>query len=185
MPFLRGRDFTAADRDPAAPVVLVNETFARRVFGNQDPLGRHVRIGGGDPPDPFWRQRLQSRALGLFAALALLLALVGLYGVVAYTEAQRRREIGLRVALGATRRQLVATIVAEGVRLAAAGIAVGLAAALVLTRVLASLLYEVRPTDPLTFVGVPLALAAVALLASWVPALGAAGVEPQRALQSS
>jgi len=131
-----------------------------------------------------WRQRLQGQTLGLFAALALLLSVVGLYGVVAYSVAQRRREIGVRVALGATRRQVVGAIVGQGARLALRGIAIGLLVALFATRLLADLLYEVRPHDLATFVGIPLLLAAVALVASWLPAMAAAKVAPQAALRA-
>jgi len=131
-----------------------------------------------------WRQRLQGQTLGLFAALALLLSVVGLYGVVAYSVAQRRREIGVRVALGATRRQVVGVIVGQGARLVLRGIAIGLVVALFATRLLADLLYEVRPHDLATFVAIPLLLAVVALVASWLPAMAAARVAPQAALRA-
>ena len=131
-----------------------------------------------------WRQRLQGQTLGLFAALALLLSVVGLYGVVAYSVAQRRREIGVRVALGATRRQVVGVIVGQGARLVLRGIAIGLVVSLFATRLLADLLYEVRPHDLATFVAIPLLLAVVALVASWLPAMAAARVAPQAALRA-
>src|SRR4029079_16885484 len=131
-----------------------------------------------------WRQRLQGQTLGLFAALALLLSVVGLYGVVAYTVAQRRREIGVRVALGATPRQVVGAIVGQGARLALRGIVLGLLVALPAARLLGDLLYEVRPYDPAPFVVIPAWLAAVALIASWLPAMAAARVAPQAALRA-
>jgi len=125
-----------------------------------------------------WRQRLQGQVVGLFAALALVLAAVGIYGVISYAVAQRTREIGVRMALGASGRQVVRLVVREGMLLVVAGIGIGLLGAFALTRVLARLLYEVRVTDPMTFAGVPLILGAIAALACWVPARRAARVDP-------
>jgi len=132
----------------------------------------------------FWRQRLQGQTLAAFAVLALLLAAVGLYGVISYSVAQRRREIGVRVALGASRTQVVRVVLGQGGKLVLQGIGLGLVAALVLSRPLAALLYEVRVTDPLTFVLVPLVLGLVALLATAVPAVLAARLAPQTALRA-
>jgi putative ABC transport system permease protein len=129
------------------------------------------------------RQRLQGQTLGLFAAVALLLAAVGLYGVIAYAVGQRGREIAVRVALGATRRQVVGQIVGQGARLALRGILIGLVVALVASRVLASLLHGVSANDPATFATVAALLALVALAASWLPARAASRVEPQVALR--
>ncbi|HJR36708.1 MAG TPA: ABC transporter permease [Gemmatimonadales bacterium] len=125
-----------------------------------------------------WRPRLQSRVLGIFAGLAMVLATMGIYGVISYAVAQRTRELGVRVALGASRRQVVALVVTQGVRLALIGVTVGLAGALILTRVLSRLLYGVQATDTLTFIAVPLVLGAVAVVATWIPALRAARVDP-------
>ena len=125
-----------------------------------------------------WRQRLQGQVLGVFAGLAMMLASVGLYGVISYTVAQRTRELGVRVALGATRRDVIALVLAQGLRLTLLGVVVGIVGALALTRVVGSLLHGVRPTDPFTFVAVPLVLAVVALAASYVPALRATHVDP-------
>jgi putative ABC transport system permease protein len=130
-----------------------------------------------------WRQRLQGEVLGAFAALALLLAAVGIYGVLSYSVAQRTRELGVRMALGATVPRVLAMVVAQGARLAAAGVALGLAASLVATRALESLLYGVTAADPLTFAAVPLLLAAVALLAIVIPARRATRVQPAVALR--
>jgi predicted permease len=121
--------------------------------------------------------------LGTFAATALLLALIGIYGVLAYSVSQRTREIGIRLTLGARRGEIVGLIVRQGMTLALAGIATGVVAALVLTRLMKSLLYDVRPHDPWTFAAVAMALAATALLASVVPALKAARVNPLTALR--
>ena len=121
--------------------------------------------------------------LGTFAASALLLALIGIYGVIAYAVAQRTHEIGVRMALGAQRRQVVRMVVRQGMAIAVTGIALGIAAALAVTRVLASLLYEVTPTDPATFAGVAIILAATALAACGGPAMKAALVDPIVALR--
>jgi putative ABC transport system permease protein len=121
--------------------------------------------------------------LGTFAASALLLALVGIYGVIAYAVAQRTHEIGVRMALGAQRRQVVRMVVRQGMAIALTGIALGIAAALAVTRVLTSMLYEVTPTDPVTFAGVAVFLAATALAACSGPALKAALVDPIVALR--
>ena len=121
--------------------------------------------------------------LGVFAGAALLLAAIGLYGVIAYAVSQRTREIGLRMALGATRSDVLGLVLRQGMKLAATGILLGVIGALGLTRVLVNLLYEIKPTDPLTFVGVSLVLLVVALLASWLPARRAAKVDPMEALR--
>ncbi|MEJ7809495.1 MAG: ABC transporter permease [Gemmatimonadaceae bacterium] len=122
--------------------------------------------------------------LGAFAGVAIVMAAVGLYGVVAYAVSQRTREIGLRMALGAQRSDVTRMVVREGVVLTAVGVAVGLAAATASTRLMASLLYGVSATDPLVMAGVPALLFAVALLATWLPARRAARVDPMVALRS-
>jgi predicted permease len=128
--------------------------------------------------DSIARPRLQAVLVGAFAALALVMACVGLYGVLAYSVEQRRREMGVRVAIGASPKALLALVVGEGVRLTAAGLVLGLAGALVATRYLASLLYGVGPTDPAVFLGVGAVLLMVAAAASYVPARQAMGVDP-------
>jgi len=128
-------------------------------------------------------RRFNLYLLGAFATSALLLALIGIYGVIAYAVAQRTQEIGVRMALGAQRGQVVRLVVREGMRLAAVGITVGLAAAFALTRLMASLLYDVKPTDPSTYAVIAAALAATALAACCKPALQAAWVDPARALR--
>jgi predicted permease len=260
VPLLRGRALAATDRDTAALVGVINETFAKRAFPGEDPVGKRVRTGTGDPwvtvvgvvgdirhyrlPQPMgpaiyfpyasgpthtqtltirttladplalapavraavrdldpdvpvyqvltleqqvsrslWRQRMQGQVLGIFAALALLLAVVGIYGVISYAVAQRTRELGVRIAMGASRRQVLALVLGQGARLALAGVALGLLGALALSRVIASLLYEVDALDPVTFGAVPLLLAAVALLATWVPARRATRVDPLIAIR--
>ena len=122
--------------------------------------------------------------VSLFAGSSLLLAMVGIYGVIAWTVRQRTREIGVRMALGAQRSAVLALVLRNGLKLAGAGIVLGLIGAMVLTQLLRSLLFGVGPTDPLTFVAVPLLLVSVALLACWLPARRAAKVDPMEALRS-
>ena len=130
------------------------------------------------------RPRFLATLLGVFAASAVLLAAVGIYGLMAYTTAQRTQELGVRMALGASRRAVLGLVLGEGARLAVAGVAVGLVAALALTRLISSLLFAVKATDPLTLVAVSVAVTLVAALASWLPARRAARVDPARALRA-
>jgi putative ABC transport system permease protein len=122
--------------------------------------------------------------LGVFGALALLLAALGLYGVMAYAVAQRTREVGVRMALGAARQQVLRQFVGEGVRLAAVGVVIGLAIAAALTRVIGRFLYGITPTDALTFALCAVLLSAVAAVASLIPARCAANVDPMVALRT-
>jgi ABC-type antimicrobial peptide transport system permease subunit len=127
--------------------------------------------------------RFSALLLTIFAAAALMLAAVGTFGVLSYSVTQRTQEIGIRMALGATAPSVIRIVVGHALRLAATGIAIGLALAFALTRYLGSLLFEVRPTDPLTFAGVCVLLTATALLASWIPGRRATHVDPVRALR--
>jgi putative ABC transport system permease protein len=264
VPMKSGRAFTAADRDSSLRIGIVNESFVRAQFPDEDPIGKRFKFGSadeshdwwtivgvvadyrhyrlpqamgpavyfpylsiGDPTqtlvlrtrlddphalvpavrdavkslDPqlplysvrtldevvdgsLWRERFQGQVLTVFALLALVLASVGIYGVIAWNVAQRTRELGVRMALGASRGRVLALVLGEGARLAALGIAAGIAGAFVLSRVLAGLLYGVKATDPLTYVTVPLVLAVVALTASFVPARRASAVDPIEAMRS-
>jgi putative ABC transport system permease protein len=131
-----------------------------------------------------WRQRLHGAVLGIFAALSLVLACIGLYGVLSYAVAQRTRELGVRIALGATSGDVVRLVLRESGVLVIGGVAVGLLAALFAARLLQSLLYGVGSGDLLTFTTVPVGLAAVALLASAIPARRAAEVDPIAAIRA-
>ncbi|MGA3188158.1 MAG: FtsX-like permease family protein [Bryobacteraceae bacterium] len=122
--------------------------------------------------------------LAIAGAMALLLGVVGIYGVISYSVSQRTREIGIRMALGARKEELTRMFVGQGLRLALVGVACGLVAAVALTRLMKSLLFEVNPVDPLTFASVALGLVLAAALASYLPALRATSVDPMEALRA-
>jgi len=265
IPLLAGRAFTERD-DPHSPgVVIVNETFAKRHFPNENPIGKHVKPGIALEGEPVWREivgvvkdvkhrqslgrdyepeyylphaqmpinsmnlvvratndprslarslqlevqsldreipvfrirtleqylgvavaqpKFNALLLGLFAGLALLLTAIGLYGVMAYSVIQRSQEIGIRIALGAQTGDVLKMVLRQGLKLTALGLLIGLAAAYALTRYMQSLLFGVKPADPLTFAAIALLLVAVALLACWVPARRATKVDPLEALRT-
>jgi predicted permease len=263
IPILRGRAFAALDRQGAPQVAVVNETFARRYFPRQDPIGQSVWLGCDvkeprtvaevigvardakyasldEPPQPFvyrplaqdwagfltlivhtagrpepftaplraalaaldpnlrvyeietleecaagslFQVRWQAALLAVFGGLAMVLAAVGLYGVVAYTVAQQTRELGIRMAIGAQRGDLIRMVLGRGLRLTAVGIAIGLALSAAATRLLGGLLYGMSPLDPVSFAAASLAWTAVAMLASYAPARRAAQVDPVVALR--
>ncbi|MCA1591405.1 MAG: ABC transporter permease [Acidobacteria bacterium] len=260
IPLLRGRDFDERDREGAPGVVIINETFARRYFPSEDPLGKRLSLSGakgpwlevvglardgkyitlGEMPAPFVYQPLMQRhesgmvllvraggdpsnlvtgirretqalernlpvtnfrlmtemlntslfparmgavLLGVFGLLALLLASVGLYGVMAYSVARRTREIGIRMALGARSGDVLGLVLREGMTLVGIGVVLGVAVAFAATRMLAGFLYGVSTSDPATFAGVTVALAATALVASFIPARRAARVDPAISLR--
>jgi predicted permease len=258
IPLVSGRSFSPADDRTATPVVIVNETFARRFWPASDPIGQRIRQFGTwstvigvakdgryrsltDRPFPLvyrvWaqefdptvtvhlrvssapasviasaravfakanvdlpfldprsmRQQMQqstvgqevgSRTLALFGAVALLLASIGLYGVMAFAVSQRTREIGVRVALGAASGDVTGMIVRQGLTIAAIGAGVGVGLALAAGQLLEGLLLGLSPLDPLTFGAVALLLGGIALVASFVPARRAAAIDPLVALKS-
>jgi putative ABC transport system permease protein len=264
IPLLAGRDFTDADGGDAPEVYIVNEAFARKFFGNVNPIGKRLSKNNDAKHNPKWGQivgevanfrdqavreapvpyffapyaqsqssggislvvrtkadplavvsavqqriwsldksqpienittmdqlvassngapRFQTFLLSVFGALGLLLAVVGIYGVISYSVTQRTHEIGIRMALGAEPRQVLRLVLTQGLRLALIGVAVGVVASLFLTRLMSSLLFGVSATDPLTFIGVALLLVGAALLACYVPARRAMRVDPMVALR--
>ncbi len=128
-------------------------------------------------------RRFSMEMIGLFAITALLLAGLGIYGVISYMVIERTREIGIRLALGAERRTVLRMVLRQGMGLTVAGAAVGLVCALVVSRVMAGVLYGVEPTDPVTFAAVAAVLIAVALFACYVPAQRAIRIDPMIALR--
>ena len=130
-----------------------------------------------------WAPRMGAWLLAVFAGLSLVLAVIGIYGVMAYSVSQRTRELGIRMALGAGRADVVRLVVLQGLRLTIAGVIVGLAVSLAVTRLVATLLFNVSPTDLVTFVAVPALLAVAALGASYLPALRATRIDPMIALR--
>jgi predicted permease len=262
IPLLRGRDFAETDDAKSPLAMVVNQTFVRKYFPDQNPIGQRIRQGSHrnpgdwhtiigvvgdvrsegleleakpqayrslyqvsllnmtlvirtagnasgvaedvrreisavDPNEPLFgvrtmdqilaaamaQRRFAMTLLGLFAATAVLLAGTGIYGVMSYLVAQRTQEIGIRMALGAQRGDVLGLVVGQGMRLALAGVAVGIAAALALTRMMSDLLYGVKPTDPATLAAVALLVAGVAFLACYVPARRATRVDPLVALR--
>jgi putative ABC transport system permease protein len=174
-------------------------TFVARVEGKPEAYANAIRaaVAATDSEQPVGtiapltellsesvsRRRLATTLLSAFAASALLLAAVGLYGVLAYSVTQRRREIGIRIALGAPPGRIARLVLRESGWMIAAGIAAGLVAAALLTRILSGLLYGVAPLDPATFLAVSTVLAGVSLLASYLPARRAAAIDPMEALR--
>jgi len=130
-----------------------------------------------------WQSRVWGLLLGIFSGIALIMAAAGIYGVMAYFVSQRTREIGIRLALGAQRRDVLKLILRSGMSLVALGLVIGLAGGLVLTRLLSSLLFEVSPSDPITFVAVSLCAILAALLACYIPARRATRIDPLIALR--
>jgi predicted permease len=261
IPLLAGRTFTEHDTAASARVVLVNETLARTLWPNENPVGQRITMKDWGPPltgeiigvvgdvkgngldatvgpmlywpytqfgqifntivvrtdgdplrfsaavkDRIWsvdkdqpvsrvqsmdqvlsdsvsRRRLYAVLLGVFAWVALLLAAAGIYGVVSYSVAQRTREIGIRVALGAERVDVLWLIIAQAAKLALTGELLGILLALAITRLMASLLFGTSAADPLTFAGAPVVLSAVALAACYIPARRAIRVDPMVALR--
>jgi putative ABC transport system permease protein len=195
-------------RAPLAPVVYIpvtqvpwsTMTLAVRAEGDPAAITGDVQrvIGSLDPAlaagsvatlervlsSSLSPQRITAGMLSVFAGIALLLAVIGIYGVMSYTVSQRTHEIGIRMALGAQQRDVVRRVLRQGVGLAAVGILLGSVGSMGMTRGMTTLLHEVSPTDPLTFTTVAVVLAAVALLGSWLPARRAAAVDPVRALRS-
>jgi predicted lysophospholipase L1 biosynthesis ABC-type transport system permease subunit len=178
----RGRSYVVrTSGDPGALVSVV-----RRVVRESDGL---MAITAITPMDQLLAATIADRRftmflLGIFAVVAMSLAAVGIYGLIAYSVAQRTRELGIRMALGAVRRDVLLLVVRQGATLALAGIVFGSLGAIASTRWMRSMLFHVDPLDPLTFAAVAVALAAVAIGATWAPALRAARVSPLTAMRN-
>jgi predicted permease len=271
IPLLRGRFFTVDDNAHSSPVTVIDESFAREYFPNEDPIGKRIHVGmydvtpeivgvvghvkqwgldqDGDAnhpilaqaympfmqiPDRFWIGPPSSRVvvrtkgspaalvaairealekmnsenlvyetrplkeivgdslsnrqfsmvlLSVFAAIALLLSSIGIYGVISYVVGQRTHEIGIRIALGAQRSDVLHLMLGEGMKMAFIGVAIGVAMALGLTRLMVKMLYGISATDPMTFAGVAIVLTGVALAACYIPARRAMRVDPMVALR--
>jgi putative ABC transport system permease protein len=167
--------------DPASTVAIARHEIARvdRDQPISDVRTMDERIGRS-----LSSRRFSMVLLALFAALALILAAVGIYGIVAYSVTERTHEIGVRVALGAQRRDVMAMVVGQGLTMTIVGTAIGVAASAALARLMSSLLFGVSAVDPLTFVAIPLLLIAVALVACYVPARRAMRVDPLQTLRA-
>jgi len=184
-PFMRGVAtgsifLVRAATNPRALVPAVRRAVAEA--GDEQPV-YNVRSMSEIVSASIAGRRFSMLLLGIFAGLALVLAAVGIYGVISYAVAQRTHEIGIRMALGARPGDVLRTVVAQSMSPVLAGVAIGLAASFGLTRMMANLLYGVRATDPVTFCAVPLALFAVALAASMIPARRATRIDPTTALR--
>jgi len=169
------------DGNPAALAGAVREVVRR--------AGKETLINEMQPMDSRVIQaqaqtRFSLLLIGVFSTIAVLLAGVGLYGVLATSVRQRTAEIGVRMALGAAPSRIFRLMVGKGIYLSVIGIAIGLLAAFALTRILTSMLVEVKPTDPATFVFVSVLFLLIAVMASWLPALRAAGLDPTTALRN-
>jgi ABC-type antimicrobial peptide transport system permease subunit len=164
---------------PQAAIAAVRE----KIQSINPDIGMEFHIFENDISDGLMRERLMALLSGFFGALAVLLAMIGLYGVISYIVAMRRNEIGIRMALGATRSHVIGIVIRQTVTLLLAGVVTGTILALAAARGASSLLYGLQPHDPLSLLGASAFLAIVALIASYIPAYRASRVDPMDALR--
>ena len=169
-------------RTDAASMLSATKTELRNL--DPDLPMYHVRTMEQQVSESLAQRRFSTLLLGLFATVALALATIGIYGVMAYLVNQGTRELGIRMALGASQRNILTLVVRQGMVLALSGVTIGLTAAFVLTRLMRSLLFGIESTDPITFVGISLLLATIALLACYIPAQRAAQIDPSISLRT-
>lgn len=158
-------------------------TLRRKVYERSPDVPTQFSTLGDAVSENVATPRFRALLLGIFAAMAICLAMAGVYGVLAYRVSRRTNEIGLRMALGASPASILRLILREGLVFAGVGVGLGLAGALVATRLVTSMLFEVKPDDPVIYIGAAVLLGVVALLASWIPAHQAARVDPMVALR--
>jgi predicted permease len=171
-------------KEGVAPTSVFNAIRNKLAQRNGDLVAFEPESMEGIVADSIARQRFTMILFTAFAVVALVLASVGIYGVLSYVVGQRTQEIGIRMALGAQRRDVLGTFLRDGARMTLIGVAAGGIAALALTRLMSSILFDVKPTDPLTFAAVALLLSFIALLACYIPARRAASIDPMQALRS-
>jgi predicted permease len=177
------RALTVALRGGTDPAAMVSAVKSELRNLDPDLPMYYVRTMEQRVAESLARRRFSMLLLGVFAGVALILATIGIYGVMAYLVSQGTREIGIRMALGASQGKILSLVVRQGMALAFTGVTIGLAAAFLLTRLIRSLLFGVESTDPVTFVEISLLLAFIALLASYVPALRASRIDPMVCLR--
>jgi predicted permease len=178
------RALTVALRSRTDPAAMLSSTKSELRSLDPDLPMYRVRTMEQQVNESLARRRFFTLLLGVFASVALVLAAIGVYGVMAYLVNRGTRELGIRIALGASQRNILSLVVRQGMALAFSGVMIGLAAALLLTRLIRSLLFGVEATDPITFAGISLSLAMIALLASYIPAQRAARIDPLISLRS-
>jgi ABC-type antimicrobial peptide transport system permease subunit len=174
---------TVAFRGRTDPAAMLSATKSELRNLDPDLPMYYVRTMEQRVNESLARRRFSMMLLGVFASVALALATIGIYGVMAYLVNQGTRELGIRIALGASPRNILSLVVRQGLVLAFSGVAIGLAAAFLLVRLIRSLLFGVEVTDPLTFVGISLLLAMITLLACYIPAQRAARIDPMISLR--
>lgn len=185
MALVNGIEHTAVlvRTQPGVPPLSISHPVKQALLANSGLAAVNMQTMDQVSLDSTARQNFTLLLVGVFAFIAFVLAMVGIYGVMSYAVAQRSREIGIRTALGASRRDTLRLILIQALRIALVGIVTGLVASAALTRLLAAQLFEVRPWDPITFITVPVILLATALFAAYLPALRAARVDPMIALR--